>query len=69
MLARFLNVIDAAPGRSGYHLESGSSRLTRPLSTSTINSVDVYVKAKAPARMCMELVAGTPVIDSPSARS
>ena len=55
-------------GTSGSHFDSLSSRLTLPWSTSRSSSVDTYEIATAPLRKCIAGVAGTPVIDSPTAR-
>ena len=54
-------------GTSGSHVDSLSSRLTVPSSASRSSSVDTYEMATAPLRKCIAGVAGTPVIDSPTA--
>ena len=54
-------------GTSGSHFDSLSSRLTVRSSASLSSSVDTYEMATAPLRKCIAGVAGTPVIESPTA--
>ncbi len=67
MFSRFRIVTLSELGSSGIHFASGSSSAIFLSSTSWATIAPMYVNANAPLRKCMSVVAGTPVIDSPSA--